>query len=109
MAMHVAQFPDQFQHLGLGGHIQRCGRLIGDQQFRAHRQRHRDHHALALPAGKLMRVAFQDAVGFGQMHCLDQTPRLAGAIRLRHIGMEDKDLFDLARDREGGFSEAIGS
>ena len=51
----------QLQDLPLHRHIQRRGRLIGNQQRRTGRQRGGDQGALALPAGKLVRVACQTA------------------------------------------------
>jgi hypothetical protein len=49
-AARALQRADQPQDLHLGGDIERGGRLVGDQQRRLERQRHRDHHALPLPA-----------------------------------------------------------
>ena len=40
----------------MNGHVQRGGRLVGDQQIRVVGQRHGDHHPLALPAAKLVRI-----------------------------------------------------
>ena len=51
-----AEIAEQFQDLRLSGDIERRGRLVGDQQRRVVDQRHRDHHALAHTAGKLVRV-----------------------------------------------------
>ena len=48
--------PDQFENLRLRGHVQRGGRLIGDQDARLGRQRQRDHHPLAQPAGQFERI-----------------------------------------------------
>jgi hypothetical protein len=45
----------QLQDLRLHGDVERGRRLVGDQQFRTVRERHRDHHPLALAAGKLVR------------------------------------------------------
>ena len=44
------------QDLRLDRHVERGRRLVGDQQARRARQRHRDHHALAHAAGELVRV-----------------------------------------------------
>ena len=41
---------DQLEDLALRGDVERRGRLVGDQQMRFQRHRHRDHHALALSA-----------------------------------------------------------
>ena len=55
----VAQFTQQLQNLRLHRDVQRGGGFIRNQQFGARQQRHRDHHALALAAGKLMREIVQ--------------------------------------------------
>ena len=47
----------QIEDLGLGGHVERGGRLVGDQQLGIAGQRHRDHRALAHAARKLEGVA----------------------------------------------------
>ena len=47
----------ELEDLGLDRHVQRGGRLVGDQQPRRARQRDRDGDPLALPAGELVRVA----------------------------------------------------
>jgi hypothetical protein len=46
----------ELENLRLHGDVKRGGRLVGDQQVRLVGERHRDHHALALPAGELMRI-----------------------------------------------------
>jgi hypothetical protein len=46
----------QFENLRLNRDVE-CGRrLVGDQHLRIARQGHRNHHALAHPAGKLVRI-----------------------------------------------------
>ena len=52
----VAQRPDPVQDLGLDGHVQCRGGLVGDQQLGVARQRQRDHHPLAHAARELVRV-----------------------------------------------------
>ena len=68
------QLLEQLEDLRLGGDVERGGRLVGDDQRGLQRQRHGDHHALALAAGQLVRVAGQDALGLGQAH-VARTPR----------------------------------
>ncbi len=46
----------QLEDLRLDRHVERGGRLVGDQQARLAGQRHRDHHALAHAAAKLVRI-----------------------------------------------------
>ncbi len=49
------QIAEQLQHLRAQRHIQRRGRLIGQQQLGAAGQRHGQHGALALPTRELVR------------------------------------------------------
>ncbi len=74
-AQVLLQFADRIQDLRLDGHIQRRRRLVGNQQARPARQRHRDHHALAHAAGKLVRIAVQHLRRVGQADLLQQRPR----------------------------------
>ena len=57
---------DQRQDLRLRGHVQRGGGLVGDQQRRFQRQRHGDHHALALAAGQAERIGVVQRGRIGQ-------------------------------------------
>ena len=57
----VLEVVQQGEDLRLDGDIQRGGRLVGDQQLGLAGQRHGDHHALAQPAGQLMRVVARAA------------------------------------------------
>jgi len=47
---------EQANDLGLDGHVQRGGGLVGHDQARLGRQRQRDHHPLAHAAAELVRV-----------------------------------------------------
>ena len=46
----------QVQDLRLRGHVERRGRLVGDQDARIAGERHGDHHPLAQAAGELERI-----------------------------------------------------
>ena len=59
MPSPLAQPAEQVEHLGLHGHVQRAGRLVGQQHLGPQRQRERDRHPLQLPAGQLRRVPVQ--------------------------------------------------
>ena len=50
------QLREQVEDLGLHHHVEGGGRLVGDDELRAAGERHRDHHALPLPAGQLVGV-----------------------------------------------------
>ena len=54
---------EQLQDLGLGGDVERGGRLVGDQQLGLVDERHRDHRPLAHPAGELVRVVVDAPLG----------------------------------------------
>ena len=72
----VAQRAEQREHLGLHHDVQRRGRLIGDHQRRAPRDRHRDHDALPQPAGQLVREAGHPPGGVRDAHRAQQADRL---------------------------------
>ena len=49
---------EQFEDLLLNGHIQSCGRLVGNQEFGSTGECHGDHHPLALSSGELVWIVF---------------------------------------------------
>ena len=53
----------QSEDLRLDHHVERGGRLVGDDQRRVAGQGHRDHHALLLSAGQLVRVVVDPPAG----------------------------------------------
>ena len=57
----VAELAEDFENLGLDRDVEGGGRLVGDQQLRVAREGHRDHHALLLPAGHLVRIRIDRA------------------------------------------------
>ncbi|SPT41531.1 Uncharacterised protein [Achromobacter denitrificans] len=71
------QVGQQAQNLRLDGDVQRGAGLVGDQQFRAAHQRHRNHHALAQAARQLVRILRQALPGRGNAHFFQQ---LHGAV-----------------------------
>ena len=70
----------QPQDLRLHGDVERGGRLVGDQQFGLAHQRHRDHHALAQAAGKLVRILPEPHARRGDADAAEQ---LGGAVERR--------------------------
>ena len=67
-----AQIVDQRQDLRLHGHVQRCGRLVGDDHVGVVAQRHGDADALAHAAGKLVWVTAEDPLRVGDPHLRQQ-------------------------------------
>jgi len=57
--MLLLQIAEQIDDLRLNRNVQRAHRLVADDQFRLDRQRARDADALALPAGKFMRITLR--------------------------------------------------
>ena len=64
----VAQLLEQRQDLRLHRHVERGGRLVGDQHVGLTRERHGDHHALALAARQFVRVGAHAPLGLGDPH-----------------------------------------
>ena len=54
------QLGEQIQHVAADRHVQRGHHLVAHDQLGTQRQRARNHHALLLAAGKLMRIARAD-------------------------------------------------
>ena len=65
MPSRVCRLGEQLEDLGLDGHVERGGRLVGDQDVGVAGERHGDHHPLALAAGELVRVAVDAALRLG--------------------------------------------
>ena len=88
----------QLENLRLNRHVERGGRLVGDDQFRIAGESDGDHHALAHAAGELMRVLVEPAFRVGNA---DKGQQFDGA-RLRllvvHAEMDLQRLLDLQPD-----------
>jgi hypothetical protein len=96
----VLQLPDELEDLRLDGDVERRRRLVGDQQPRLARQRHRDHHALAHPARKLVRVAVEHLRRLRDADLLEHAQRLPPG-RREILALVQPDRFgDLLADRE---------
>ena len=87
----------QLQDLRLHRDVERGRRLVGDQQIRLVGERHGDHHALALAAGKLVRIAAEPARRIGNADLAEQFDD-AGARRLHR-----KPLMQQAEFRRSAF------
>ena len=77
----VAQVAHQVQDFGLDRDIEGRGGLVGDEQLGVAGQRLRDHGALPLAAGELVRVGAERLLRVGQLHELEhaQRPRRASS------------------------------
>ncbi|MEI2612901.1 MAG: hypothetical protein V9G20_30025 [Candidatus Promineifilaceae bacterium] len=73
------QLHQQIEDLLLDGHVERRGRLVGDQQLRVAGDRHGDHHALALAARHLVREGAEPLGGIGDADLLAAVRSTRGA------------------------------
>ena len=96
----VLQHLDQLEDLGLDRDVERGGRLVGDQQLRLARERHRDHHALAHAAGEPVRILVQSRRRGRNAHALENAQRLGLGLRAIEAAMVDERLGDLEAERE---------
>ena len=78
LALQVAQ---QVEDLRLDRHVERRGRLVGDQEVGLGGERHRDHHALLLAAAHAKRVLVDAPLGLGDADAAQPLDRLARAPR----------------------------
>ena len=94
------QRSQQVDDLGLNRHVQRRRRLVGEQQPRAACQSDGDHHALALAAGKLVRVRVKTTRRRGNAHQFQQPERLFAGGGARSGTMRGDLLGDLSADAQ---------
>ena len=87
----------QLEDLRLDGDVERGGRLVGDEEVGLHRQRHRDHHALAHAARELVRVAAQPAARVGNADPLEHRHREIVGRLARELGAMGVDRFPQLR------------
>ena len=89
----------QVEDLGLDRHIERGGRLVGDQQVRLVGKRHGDHYALALAARKLVRIAVEALFGVPQADFAQQLQRPGPRPLARKAPVQEQGLAHLPGDR----------
>ena len=97
---------DQLQDLGLDRHVERRGRLVGDQHVGFERQRHGDHDALPHTAGELVRVEPCSPVGVGDADRPQQLDRLGLGFLLGDVAVRADHLGDLVADAIDGVQRA---
>ena len=86
---------DQVEHVALHRDVEAGGRLVGEQQMRAHGQRTRHADAARLAAGQLVREAVDE--GAGQADLRQQARAAASAVGNRHA-LNDERLGEQAPD-----------
>ena len=95
----LLQVLQQLEDLRLDRDVQRRGRLVRDQQVGLVGECHRDHDALPLPAGQLVRIGLQPLLRIAQA---DQAQQFDGAVprcRGGHVLVQQQGLRHLPVDR----------
>src|SRR5262249_47310622 len=90
---------DQVEDLRLYRHVQRSGRLVGDQQFRVVDQGHRDHRALAHTARELVRIVVDPALRLRDADPTEQFNGVPPGVPLGYLVVDPVRLHDLVADR----------
>ncbi|EGJ74927.1 putative peptide transport system ATP-binding protein [Streptomyces sp. Tu6071] len=96
------QLREQVHDLGLHRHVERRGGLVGDDQLGFEGERHRDHDALAHPAGELVRVLAHAFLGGGDADPLHEFDGLGAGVLLGHALVDGEHLAELLADGEDG-------
>ncbi len=96
----VAQVQQQIEDLCLDRNVQRGGRFVGDQQLGIAGQRDGDHHALALPAGELVRIVGHAPRCRGDADFLQHLDGACVDRALRQAFMRADGFHDLLADGE---------
>ena len=94
----ILQLIEQRHDLRLHRHIQRRGRFIRNQQLRLAQQRHRNHNALAHPAGELMRIHIHPFAGFRHFHRVQHPDRFLKSIVRTQTFMQHQHFRQLFAD-----------
>ncbi len=106
----VLQLGQQLEDLRLHRHVERRGRLVGDQHVGVAGERHGDHHPLPLAAGELVRVGVDPPLGLGDADEAQELDDARAGLGLR-AGRDGSAAARPAGRRSGraGSSEVIGS
>ena len=97
--MPVRAFSSASKDLGLDRHVERGRRLVRDEEVRLVRECDRDHDALALPAGELMRIGAEPAARVAEADKLQELQRPCAGLPAAQPAVKREDLADLTVDR----------
>jgi len=98
----ACQVLQEIEDLRLDRHVERGRRLVGEDELRIARQRHRDHHALTHASRELVGVIINALLRAGDA---DEVEELDGALprlALVHLEVEFERLRDLTADGKHG-------
>ena len=92
------QLLEDAHDLGLDRDVERGGRLVRDQKLGLDREAHRDHRALAHPAGELVWVGIDPLGGAGDPDRLQQLDRARARVVVGDVAVGLDLLDDLRSD-----------
>ncbi len=92
------QILEQLQDLRLHGDVERGGRFVGDKQVRLVGERHGDHHALPLPARKLVWIGAEPPGRVGNADFLEQLHDAVTDLGTPARSVQFEDLANLLLD-----------
>ena len=98
------QLLELLQDLALNDHVERCRRLVEQEQLGAERHRHRDHHALSHSAGELVGICAEPAPV--DAHDFEQLGRLHEREALRDLLVREEHVDELVLDAGDGVERA---
>ncbi len=98
-ALQVAHEP---QDLGLGGHIERRRRLVGNEQAGVTGECHRDHRALAQASRQLMWIGIHALLGLRETDEIEHLDRFGPRFGLAHFLVQRDRFHDLVADGVDG-------
>jgi len=90
----------QLEDLRLDGHVERRGRLVGNEQLGIAGETNRDHDALPHAAGELVRILLEPALGVGDANEREKLDGARARLRLAHLEMHGERFHDLQPDGE---------
>ena len=96
----LAQREQEIEDLGLNGHVEGGGRLVGDDEIRFRAERRREHHPLLHAARQLVRMALHDVGGVRQAKVPKEALRPLPGIRSGGDAVATHDALELAADGE---------
>ena len=99
-AVLLLELIHQAEDLGLDGHVQGGGGLVGNEDLGPAGQSHGDHHPLAHSAGQLVGVLVEHRLGVGDLHRAEHLQALFRRLLLVHALVDHKGLGQLALDGE---------
>ena len=99
-SVFALQAVDERQNLGLDRHVQRGRRLVGDEEARLARHRHRDHDALAHAAREFVRILFEAPLRLRNANAFEELDRPRPRLFPAQSAMDPETVDELPLDGE---------